>query len=351
MYVSDILDASIRINDTRLPPQAWSDVRSLTVQEDLDAISMFALELYNWDDRLLTFPWSDSPLFAVGNEVEISLGYVDDLHPVMVAEIISLEPRFASGELPLLTVRGYDHRHRLARGRTTRVFQQMADSAIAEQVAREAGLGSSVTETDVKHSYVLQSNQSDLEFLQHRARRIGYEVFARDKILYFRPPQHTGTATITLELGEDISEFSPRLSTQSQVGEMAVRGWDVKQKQVIVGKAAVGQETTIKGNGSSGPRSARQAFGGSTTVSVDVPVHTVAEADAIARGRFNELALDFVQGDVVAVGQPQVHAGTVVAIEGVGDRFSGPYYVTSVTHTLTAEQGYQTTISVQRNTA
>ncbi len=350
MPTSDVLDASIRINDTRLPPEAWSDVRSLTVQEDLDAISMFALELYNWDDRLLTFPWSESPLFSVGNEVEISLGYVDDVHPVMVAEIISLEPRFASGELPMLTVRGYDHRHRLARGRKTRVFQQMADSAIAEQVAREAGLSSSVTETDIKHSYVLQSNQSDLDFLQQRARRIGYEVFARDKVLYFRPPQHTAEATVTLELGDEITEFSPRLSTQSQVGELAVRGWDVKQKQVIVGKATVGQETT-KGSGSSGPRAARQAFGGSSTASIDLPVHTVAEADAIARGRFNDLALDFVQGDVVADGQPQVHAGTVVTIDGVGDRFSGPYYVTSVTHSLTAEQGYQTTLSVQRNSA
>jgi phage protein D len=350
MPASDVLDASIRINDTRLPPEAWSDVRSLSVQEDLDAISMFALELYNWDDRLLTFPWSESPLFAVGNEVEISLGYVDDLHPVMVAEIISLEPRFASGELPMLTVRGYDHRHRLARGRKTRVFQQMADSAIAEQVAREAGLSSAVTETDIKHSYVLQSNQSDLDFLQQRARRIGYEVFARDKVLYFRPPQHTAAPTVTLELGEEITEFSPRLSSQSQVGELAVRGWDVKQKQVIVGKATVGQETTT-GGGSSGPRAARQAFGGSSTASVDLPVHTVAEADAIARGRFDDIALDFVRGDVVADGQPQVHAGTVVTIDGVGDRFSGPYYVTSVTHSLTAEQGYQTTLSVQRNNA
>ena len=95
---------------------------------------------------------------------------------------------------------------------------------------------------------------------------------------------------------------------------------------------------------------ARQAFGGSSASSVDVPVHTVAEADAIARGRFNELALDFVQGDVAADGHPQVHAGTVVAIEGVGERFSGAYYVTSVTHSLTAEQGYQTS-SRYRGTA
>ena len=57
------------------------------------------------------------------------------------------------------------------------------------------------------------------------------------------------------------------------------------------------------------------------------------------------------QFDVVADGRPEVHAGTVVAIEGAGERFSGDYYVTSVTHTLTGEAGYQTSFSVERNTA
>ena len=217
MPASDVLDASIRINDTRLPPEAWSDVRSLSVQEDLDAISMFALELYNWDDRLLTFPWSESPLFAVGNEVEISLGYVDDLHPVMVAEIISLEPRFASGELPMLTVRGYDHRHRLARGRNTRVFQQMADSAIAEQVAA-GGWAELLCHRDGHQAQLRVAEQPERPGLPaasgatHRLRGLR----TRQGPLLPAPAAHRG-ATVTLEFGEEITEFSPRLSSQSQV--------------------------------------------------------------------------------------------------------------------------------------
>jgi len=351
MPSTDVADASIRINTTPLPPAAWSDIRSVTVQEDLDAMSMFSIELYNWDDQLLRYPWSDSPLFAVGNQLRISLGYVGDVRPVMLGEITSLEPRFAGEELPMLTVRGYDHRHLLARGRRTRAFRQMSDSAIASQVAREAGLRARVTNTGATLAHVLQSNQSDWDFLQQRARLLGYEIFVRDKVLYFRPPQHTSAATVTLRVGADISEFSPRLTAQSQVAEVTVRGWDVKQKKAIVGRAAVGQEMTTPGEGESGPRAARQAFGRSTTASVDVPVRTAAEADTIARGQFNELALEYVRGDVVADGRPQVHAGTVVTIEGAGERFSGDYYVTSVTHTLTGERGYQTTFAVERNTA
>ncbi len=36
-----------------------------------------------------------------------------------------------------------------------------------------------------------------------------------------------------LTLGEDLAEFSPRLSTAGQVRKVSVRGWDLKNKQPI----------------------------------------------------------------------------------------------------------------------
>jgi phage protein D len=348
---SGVPDAAIQVNGRALPHAAWADLRSITVQEDLDAMSMFTLELYNWDDRTLKFTWSDSTVLAVGTEVRISLGYVDAIKPVMVGEITSLEPRFASDEQPKVTVRGYDHRHRLARGRKTRAFKQLSDSAIAGRIAREAGLRAVTTDSGAAVPHVLQSNQSDWEFLVGRARLIGYEVFVRDKVLYFRKPQQASTAAATLRIGRDISEFSPRLSAQDQIAEIAVRGWDVKGKKPIVATATAGQVTSTGGGGSSGPRAARQAFGTSSEASVDLPVRSVAEADRIARGRLDDLALDYVRGEVVCDGRPEVRAGTVVKIEGAGTRFSGSYYVTAVSHTVTGEDGYRTTFSVQRSAA
>ena len=135
----DLPDLSVRVNGSALPPAAAADLRSVTVQEDLEALSMFTLELHNWDDERLQVSWSDRPLFAVGNEIEIWLGYVGDIYRVMLAEITSLEPMFTAGQPPLLLVRGYDHRHRLARGRKTRTFVQMKDSAIAGADDRSRG--------------------------------------------------------------------------------------------------------------------------------------------------------------------------------------------------------------------
>ena len=110
----------------------------------------------------------------------------------------------------------------------------MKDSAIASQIAREAGLRAQVQDTKVTQRYVIQSNQSDWEFLQRRAGLLGYEIYVRDKVLYFRWPQSAAQPADKLSLGEDITEFSPRLSSLTQVSEVAVRGWDVKQKKAVV---------------------------------------------------------------------------------------------------------------------
>jgi phage protein D len=343
---SEIPDASVRINGAVLPFAAQADLQSVTVQEDLEVLSMFTLVLHNWDEERLQVSWSDSPLFAVGSQVEIWLGHVDDLHEVMAAEITSIEPTFTAEQPPLLTVRGYDHRHRLARGRKTRTFSQMKDSAIATQVAREAGLRAQVADTKVTLPYVVQSNQSDLELLQRRASLIGYEIFVRDRMLYFRPPQVTAKAAVTLSLGQDITEFTARLNSLNQVSEVTVRGWDVKQKQAIVRSGLTGPGM---GGRPSGPRATSRAFGKASVADVDLPVRSSGEAGPIAQGRFDERSLTYVQGEVVAHGRPELRTGMVVDIDGAGTTFSGPYYVTSIIHTLTPEHGYHTTLTVQRN--
>jgi len=343
---ADLPDLNVRVNGSALPLAAEADLRSVTVQEDLAALNMFTLELHNWDDERLRVSWSDSALFAVGNEVEIWLGYVGDISRVMLAEITSLEPVFTADGPPLLLVRGYDHRHRLARGRKTRTFAQMKDSAIAGQLAREAGLRAQVDPTEVTLSYVIQSNQSDWDFLRRRASLIGYEIYVRDKVLYFRAPPITQPPADKLSLGADITEFSPRLSSLTQAAVVAVRGWDVKQKKAVTAsvRAAPGL-----GGAELGYSVARGAFGASATAILGQPARDLPQAGPIAQGQFSTGSLAYVEGEVVGYGRPRLRAGTVVDIAGAGQKFSGRYYVTSVTHSLTKEQGYQTSFTVQRN--
>lgn len=339
----------VKINGAVPPHPALADMLSATVYEDVTAPGMFTLHMINWDMVHLNVTWSDEELFAEGNEVELQMGYVDLLEQLIVGEITGLEPEFCADDVPTLTVRGYDRGHRLLRGRKTRSFSQMKDSEIAGQVANDLGLTPQVEDSGVILEYVLQHNQTDMEFLQDRAWRIGYEVIVADKTLYFHPHQITTAEVLTLARDEDLLEFYPRLTTMAQAGQVTVRGWNPIEKEKVVGHAGAGDETTTMSGATSGPAATANAFGQATMTSVDRPVFSQAEADQIALGRFNEMALGYITGEGMCVGRTDLRAGTTIKLEGLGKRFSGLYYVTSTTHTYSPTQGYQTAFHARRN--
>lgn len=343
-----VADFRVSINGSELPRAAYADLMSVAVYEDVDALSMFTLHFANWSLTESTVTWSDDALMSPGNEVEVKMGYVDQLESLLKAEITGLEPEFIAGEVPSVIVRGYDRRHRLMRGRKTKSFTQVKDSDIASQIATDAGLSSQVKDTGVTLDYVLQHNQTDYEFLQARARRIGYEVAIDDKTLLFQPFQNTQSETLTLEL-DDLLEFSPRLTSVGQVGGVDVRGWNVKDKEAIVAQASAGGLASTMGGASTGPSAADGAFGAATMTFVTYPVFTRAEADKIAQGQLEDMALAYIMGEGQVEGTPDLRAGSVIKLKGIGARFSGLYYVTATAHVYSPHRGYRTSFSIRRN--
>jgi phage protein D len=288
-------------------------------------------------------------LFKEGNEVEIDIGYRDNLETLFKGEITGLEPDFPNEVPPTLTVRGYDRRHRLMGKRKTRTFLNLKDSEIASRIAGDWSLSTeNIKDTHVTHEYVLQNNQTDFEFLLERARRIGYEMVVTDKDLHFRPRQNEGSAAVILRRETELLDFSARLTAVGQIEEVFVQGWDPTNKEKVVARSGSGDEPDMGGS-ASGPSKAQQAFGNTGGTTVDRPVLSQAEADQLARGWFSEMALHYVEGHGVCVGSPELRAGTLVEIEGLGERFSGTYYVTSTEHAFRPGSGYRTTFTVRRN--
>lgn len=337
----------VLIQGKRLSAEANADLISVKVSEDVEVPSMFTLEFASWDLAKDKLTWVDDDLFDVGNEVEIQMGYENKLKTTIVGEITGLEPEFNQNSPPVLVVRGHDLRHRLLRGSKTKSYAKMKDSDIASQIARARGLTPKVKDTEVKHEYVLQHNQSDWDFLQSRAERIGYEVVIDNKTLYFQPPQNDGQKVLTLKFEENLSEFLPRLSTMNQVQEVEVRGWIPKDKEEVMGKAAAGKEGSKMGGKTTGPK-AVETFGKSVSAVVSQPVASKAEADEIALGQFKDMAIGYITAEGTCPGIATLRVAKVVEVTGVGKRFSGLYYVTSTEHNYSHDRGYKTLFTARR---
>ena len=313
------------------------------VDNDVDLPGMFTVDIASTDADRGISGLIDDKILALGSPVEIKMGYAENLKTVIIGEVTGLEPSFTFDHLPKLTVRGYDRRHRLHRGRRTRTFIDQTDSAIATRVAEEAQLKVRVEKTEVEHEYVLQANQTDMEFLQERARRINFEVFVDDRTLVFRQVQNTRGEGLTLTLGDELLEFHPRLSSLRQLREVKARGWDPKEKEEIVGEAT---RVAPMGGQKSGPQVADAL---SIANIGDRPVRSQEEADRLAEARLEHVALRLVTGEGVCRGNPDVQPGGVIKMDGVGGRFGGPYYVTSARHRYTSRDDYYTYFSIRRN--
>lgn len=339
---------AVSVDGSPLPLAVALQLNRVCIDEDVDLPSMFSLELAGGDASGDT-AWIDGSLFAIGAAVEIKLGYGSTLQSVIAAEVTSIEPEFSRGRHPALTVRGHDRRHRLMRGRKTRSFVQQKDSDIAAAIGAECGLSVQAQDSLVVHDYLLQCNQSNLDFLQDRARRIGYEFVLAGQTLHFRPVQNAQAETATLSFEDDLLEFRPRLSTMGQASAMALRGWSPKDKSEIVGNAGPGDEVSAMGGSSSGAAIAQKAFGDAPELQADWPVFSQAEADQLVRARFNRRLLGLVSGDGVCSGRTDLHPGQVIKINGIGTLFSGVYYLSGTGHRFSAGSAYETHFTVMRN--
>lgn len=339
----------ILLNGVEMPTEMRVDVLETVVSQHVEGGDSFQIRMNALDSTNQRLKWVDATELEPGTAVEIRFGYLGKLDTMIKGEITALHTEFPSDGPALLLVQGFDRLHRFRRGRRTRVFAELKDSQIAQQIATELGLTPDVTDTTVVHKYVLQGNLSDMDFLLERARRIGYEVLVNNQTLTFRPnARHLGDVA-QLEYMTDLMTFSIRLSTARQTSEVSVRGWDPDAKEAVLGVARAGDETTRMDGDSLGAEMAEKAFLRTTTTIVDIPVYSQAEADQIAKARFNEMAAELLSGEATAVGRTDLRAGATVRMTGLGTRLSGIYYVNRAEHRLGPEEGYVTTLGVERS--
>ncbi len=336
----------VKVAGTELQQDVMNNLKYALVDQHVLLPGMFILR-FLLDPELSLL---DGNQFELGKEVEIlSLDPSQNGQAVslMKGEITALEPEFGDGMIAELVVRGFDKSHRLFRTTKSKSWLNTKDSDIASSVAGNAGLSTQVEATSEVFKHIFQHNQTDMEFLMQRAWRIGFECFVQEGKLYFRTPPTSGSGGGTLTWGQELIAFNPRLSTAEQVNEVEVRGWDPTQKKEIVGSASTSSTNPQIGFGKWGGQAAQSAFGTGKMILVDQPVVSVADAKKLAQARLDELNGAFIEADGECFRSPEVTAGKIIELKGLGRRFSGKYLLTNVKHTYSVERGFITSFHVR----
>ncbi|MFE9040490.1 VgrG-related protein [Streptomyces sp. NPDC007818] len=293
---------------------------------------------------------------AVGAEVRLLArgGGGTEPRPLLDGVVTALELELdESGTYTV--VRGLDETYRLLRGARVVGYQNMTLSDIVARVAQRAGLKpGTVDVAGPVLDHVAQANVSDWEFVRGLAEEAGAEAYVRDGQLHVVRPAEAGGAPdasaradrdpLVLERGANLLRCRASVSAAEQVSEVEVRGWDVRGKRALVGRAPAGASATL----ALGVTAAQvtEPFGEARHVVTDGGYGTQERVDRAAKALAERIAGSFAELEAVIRGNPEVRAGTAVALNAVGAPFEGRYTVTSSRHVFDALRGYETWITV-----
>jgi phage protein D len=334
-------DFAVKIEGLTLAADVRNATRSLSYDNNIDTADMFTLQLDNAGLR-----FCDSALFDVGKNVEIYIGYEGELQPMMLGEITSLSPSFPQGGAPTITLSGYDKSHRMRANRPTpRSFKYLNASLIASQIALENGLVPIVDPGARVHEQKEQTG-SDWALLQKFADQNYFQVFVHWDKLYFRFPRPQLELAV-LEWGKNLISFSPRLSTSGQRGIQVVQSYNYQLAQSIVSVlpalAVVSDSDDLIERLGSAAVDQLVELGRYVSRGEDVRDHL--EGAALAKAILQQLLEGLYEGSGSCIGMPELRAGDMIEIRGLGKRFSGKYRLRRVTHTID-DGGYRTTFEV-----
>ena len=333
----------------------YPDITQVEVELDEDEPAVFRIELTvalgsdgAWshvDDERLT-PWK---------RVAIQVGFDDGFEPLMSGYITRIDTTF---EADLARCRielwGVDGSVLLDRTERLRAWPDKKDSDIAGEIFAEYALTPTVDVTSPVHGSAVSTivqRETDLQFLRRLARRNGFECFVENGNGYFRapPPPTDPQPVLAVHFGEQttVAAFAIRLDARTPT-DIGMFQLDRTEKTVL---STIVTDTRQRALGDTVARDLLPSGLSPAEAFVAMNASTgLAEMRPLCQSLYDRNDW-FVTGEGVVDGirySNVLRPRRPVTIKGVGERQSGVYAVSHVTHTIDAG-GYAQRFRVKRN--
>jgi len=275
---------------------------------------------------------------------------------MMKGEVVSITPSFPAAGPPVCRVRALNYLYRLQREKVRGTFTG-SKMNIAEQIANKVG----IKNVEMPPGYDMGEQATHTleeavvyEEIVKRARESGLVPWLEDAsdgpVLHFEAGV-SDTPVATLAWGVNLVSFAPQLSTRGAVEKVVVRGADPTKKGDAQRPEGVATwaDLGLK-DGALGPRcvdGVKKALSGTVETIDDAEIRTEAAAKERALKELEGIAKELVRATGSSIGMPELRAGRVIEIAGLGPRFSGLYRLSQTTHSLGAS-GYTVTFQAKK---
>ncbi len=333
----------------------YRDLKQVEIELDDELAGMFRIQFVTGQKSDGLWWHLDDTRLQIWKGVTIRAGFGDDMEEIISGYITHVKPLFESDAAEsTLEIWGMDRSVLMDREEKLKDWPNKTDSDIATEIFGLYGLTPTVEVTDIVHDEAISTiiqRETDIQFLKRLALRNGFECYIAGTTGYFRPPQ-IDTAPqplLAVHFGEEtnVTQFSLEVNALD-AANIEMLQVDRANKDVLEAVAVSSQQTALGQNDAEAllgsGMNPGQFFIGKNSATGN------PEMTALCQGLYHEAAW-FVSGEGIISGGQYGHLlkpRATVTIKGIGETHSGIYYVTQVTHQITAE-GLTQSFKVKRN--
>ena len=333
----------------------YPSILNLEVELDNELASMFRMKLSILLDEEGTWSFIDDERLQPWKQVTIKAGFENTEDELISGYITHVRPYFdPDPSRCMLEIWGMDNSVMMDRQEKLKDWPNKKDSDIASEIFSLYGLTPDVEDTEVIHDEALSTiiqRESDMQFLKRLALRNGFECYVQGDTGYFKnldldsPPQpllsvQFGEQTVVNRLSIEVNALTPVNVSMSQIDKVS--------KEVLEANIESSQQTSLGSRNAAG-----QLAAGMEPAGLRVNRNTATgtpEMTALCQGIYHKGEwFVTVQGEIAGNQYGHVlKARQNITIRGIGETYSGIYYVSSVTHLFSAE-GYKQFFTGKRN--
>jgi len=310
------------------------NVAAVSVTNAINKIPFARIEMIDGDMPNKDFPISSGDDFKPGKEIKINAGYGDSEDTIFQGIVVKHSIKISGDNNSRLVIECRDKAVAMTIGRHNANYVDQKDSdIISSLISNYSGLSSDVDATATQYKELVQYYCSDWDFMLSRAEVNGLVVCVEDAKLSVKAPQVSGSAELKLTYGDDVIELHADIDARTQFTEVNTASWDPGEQAVV--EEQVGPQTL----NDQGDLTAKDLAGVVDLKSFRLQTPAVVEKTALkdwATGQQMKAGLARIRGRIKFQGSASAKAGTLIELEGVGERFSGNIFVSSVNHQITA---------------
>jgi Rhs element Vgr protein len=325
---ADLVTFKILIEGSEI--SAAYQVKNISVEKEINRIPFAQIVFIDGEAASQDFELSNEDILIPGKKIEIKAGYHSDDETIFKGIIIKHSLKIRENN-SVLIVECRDEAVKMTIGRKSNFYYESKDSDIIEELIGKYSLENEIESTSFINKEMVQYRASDWDFIMTRAQLNGQICTVDDGKIKISKPDLSQAEIETVAFGSTLLDFDAEMDARNQFNSITAYGWNPSEQEIIDAEA---NDPGISLNGN-------------ISVSDLAEVINLENLELKHGGNYNSTQLQnwsdaknlFQQlsktrGRVKFQGIPIVKPGTMLKLEGVGDRFNGKIFISSVRHEI-----------------